>query len=217
MGGDGMTGPIHLRVRGAEAVLEDTTWMGRHAVQKRRAPKGYRHPALDEKIRAERTREEAALLVAARRAGVPVPVVYDVDRVGATLAMEAIPGPTLRSALESDDEATAARRLRTLGALAGRLHAAGLTHGDLTTSNVLVPDPGDAERLVLVDFGLGAATPEAEPRGVDLHLIEEALEATDARAETLFSAFLDGYRAAFPGHAAVLARLAEIRERGRYR
>ncbi|HLF16180.1 MAG TPA: KEOPS complex kinase/ATPase Bud32 [Candidatus Thermoplasmatota archaeon] len=206
-----------VRLRGAEANLEDAEWMGRQAVAKRRVAKGYRHPALDLRLRTDRTRDEAALLAAARQAGVPVPVVYDVDREGATLVLERVPGPTLRQALEADGDAVALRRLATLGGLVARLHAAGITHGDLTTSNVLVPDPADADRLVLLDFGLGAASGDAEAQGVDLHLVEEALEATDARAARLFGAFLDDYRATFPGHAEATRRLEEIRERGRYR
>ena len=92
------------------------------------------------------------------------------------------------------------------------MHDAGITHGDLTTHNVLVA----GERLVLIDFGLGQATREDEPRGVDLHLVEEALEATDGRAEALMAAFLRGYAEAECAEP-VLARLEEIRRRGRYR
>lgn len=201
---------------GAEAKVEPVEWMGRAAVAKRRLPKPYRHPELDARLRAERTRDEAALLLAARRAGIPVPVLYDADRAESTLVLERVDGATLRQALEADGDAVAARRLRALGEAVGRLHDAGLTHGDLTTSNVLLPDPADAGRLVLIDFGLGAFGTEPEPRGVDLHLVEEALAATDARHGALFASFLDGYRSAARCAPAVLQRLDDIRARGRY-
>lgn len=204
------------RLAGAEAVIESTTCLGRTALAKRRLPKGYRDGRLDARLRDARTRDEANLLMAARQAGVPVPVVYDCDRAAATLVLEPVAGPTLRDALARDDAATAAARLRALGVLLRRLHGAGMTHGDPTTSNVLVPDPADAGSLVLLDFGLGAFTEEAEERGVDLHLLEEALEATDARAGELVAALLDGYgRDALA--VASLRRLEAIRERGRYR
>jgi N6-L-threonylcarbamoyladenine synthase/protein kinase Bud32 len=198
-------------------MVEPTSFLGHNILAKRRLPKPYRHPQLDGRLRAERTRDEAALLVAARRAGVPVPVLHDADRTTSTLLLEAVDGPTLRAALQSDGEAMARRRLGSLGRLTAMLHDAGLTHGDLTTSNVLVPDPADGDRLVLIDFGLGAFTEEAEPRGVDLHLVEQALEATDARAHDLFLAFLSSYRATARCAAGSLQRLDGIRERGRYR
>lgn len=200
---------------GAEAKVEPVDWMGRAVVAKRRLPKGYRHPELDARLRGERTREEANLLLAARRAGIPVPVLYDADRVGSALVLEQVPGPTLRQALESDAATVAASRLEALGRAVGRLHDAGLTHGDLTTSNVLLPDPADPARVVLIDFGLGAFSEEPEPRGVDLHLVEEALAATDPRHQALFAAFLHGYGGARCAPAA-LQRLDDIRARGRY-
>lgn len=204
--------------QGAEARIERATHLGRDVVHKRRLPRAYRHPELDARLRGERTRDEAALLVAARAAGVSVPVLYDVDRVGANLTLEHVPGPTLREALQADSAEVAKQRLHRLGAAVAQLHAAGATHGDLTAGNVLVPDAthrhGDG--LVFIDFGLGHLSQESEPRGVDLHLVEEALEAADARAADLMAAFLAGY-----GHGPVqdgaLRRLEEIRGRGRYR
>lgn len=199
---------------GAEATVEEGDFLGRPAARKIRRVKTYRHPVLDQRLRDERTRDEASLLLRCRKAGVPVPVLYDVDRNGAVLAMERIEGRSLKDVLTVDDDATATRRMHHLGGLVARMHDAGATHGDLTTSNVLVPD--DERPLVLIDFGLGQLTQEDEPRGVDLHLVEEALEATDPRAEVLMAAFLEGYgvAACAPG---ALGRLDDIRQRGRYR
>lgn len=202
--------------RGAEAVLEATKHLDRTVLAKRRLPKGYRHAALDAALRDGRTRDEGNLLVAARAAGVPVPVVYDTDRADGTILLEPVAGRTLREQLEADAAPMAAGRLRRLGELVRRLHDHGLAHGDPTASNVLVPDAADPASLVLIDFGLGAFSEDAEDRAVDLHLLEEALEATDARAAALFAAFLQGYGGG--GRAdAVLRRLEAIRERGRYR
>jgi Kae1-associated kinase Bud32 len=202
--------------RGAEAILEPADHFGRSVLAKRRVAKGYRHPALDAALRDGRTRDEGNLLFAARAAGVPVPVVYDTDRADGTILLEPVAGRTLREQLEADAAPIAAGRLRGLGELVRRLHDHGMVHGDPTASNVLVPDPSDPASLVLIDFGLGAFSEDAEDRAVDLHLLEEALEATDARAAALLAAFLDGYGTG--GRAeAVLRRLEAIRERGRYR
>lgn len=211
-----------LRVSGAEAVLEPQAYFGRAVLAKRRAPKAYRHADLDARLRDGRTRDEGNLLVAARAVGVPVPVVYDTDRAAGAILLEPVAGRTLREQLEADalgggeGRATAERRLRRLGALVRLLHENGMAHGDPTTSNVLVPDAADADRLVLIDFGLGAFTEDAEDRAVDLHLLEEALEATVERAPGLFAAFLAGYGTGGRADAA-LRRLEAIRERGRYR
>lgn len=211
------------RQQGAEATLEGVDHLGRPVLAKRRLAKAYRDARLDARLRDARTRDEGNLLVTARRAGVPVPVVYDIDRAGAMVLLEPIAGRTLRESLLSDGPSAAARRLEELGRIVRRLHGAGLAHGDLTTSNVLVPDrpdlaehdPGPAG-LVLIDFGLGCFTEEPEERGVDLHLLEEALQATDERAADLFTAFLGGYGDDALATAA-LRRLEAIRERGRYR
>jgi N6-L-threonylcarbamoyladenine synthase/protein kinase Bud32 len=211
-----MTGPRVADLRGAEAVLEPTQHLGRSVLAKRRKPKAYRHAALDAVLRDARTRDEANLLVAARAAGVPVPLLYDADRAGATLLLEPVVGPTLREQLPRDAPEVAAGRLHQLGVLLRRLHGAGLVHGDPTASNVLVRDPRDARSLVLIDFGLGAFSEDAEERAVDLHLVEEALAATDERAAALTQAFLDGYGEAGIAQAA-RRRLEALRERGRYR
>lgn len=201
--------------RGAEALLVPALHLDRRVLAKRRARKPYRHGDLDARLRDGRTRDEANLLVAARAVGVPVPVVYDSDRAAGTILLEPIAGPTLRQQLELDPPRVAEARLRRLGELLRALHENGLAHGDPTTSNVLVPDPADAAGLVLIDFGLGCFTEDAEDRAVDLHLVEEALEATDGRAAALFKALLAGYGTGGRADAA-LRRLEALRERGRY-
>src|SRR2546422_8621293 len=83
-----------LLKRGAEAELRRTTYLGREAVEKVRVPKGYRLPALDDELRRARIRREATLMGEARKAGVSVPILYDIDLVGNPLVMEFVDGPT---------------------------------------------------------------------------------------------------------------------------
>ncbi len=190
-----------LRVvpRGAEAEVE----LGQADAIKRRQPKRYRLPALDQRLRLERTRSEARLLSAARRAGVATPVVRDID--GTTIVMERVEGEVLKAAL---DCAT----VRAAGRAVGLLHGAGIVHGDLTSSNMIVRDGG----VVLIDFGLASATEELEARGVDVHVFLQTLGSAAADPGPLTDAFVEGYRSAFPGADAVLEREVEIRRRGRY-
>ncbi len=208
---------VTVLIHGAEATVSLGQWLGRGAIIKARVPKAYRHPALDATIRSERTRDEAHLLIAARQAGVPVPVLYDVDREGAVLAMEHVAGRPLRHVLEDEILEVSKQRFRHLGIVVAALHAGGVTHGDLTTSNIMVPDPSDPESLVLIDFGLGQSTREGEPRAVDLHLMEEALEATHPQGVELMETFLESYCSRMDGADDVVRRLEGVRERGRYR
>lgn len=186
-------------VQGAEAVVE----IGQETVVKRRCRKGYRVPALDERLISERTRTEARLISTARRAGVPTPVIRDVT--GDTIEMERVGGPALREVLSGDN-------VHAAGKTVGLLHGAGIIHGDLTTSNMIMRDG----TCVLIDFGLAISSEETEPRGVDLHVFFQTLESTSDTSARLREAFIGGYSEEFPGSADVLAREREILHRGRY-
>ncbi|MEN6341835.1 MAG: bifunctional N(6)-L-threonylcarbamoyladenine synthase/serine/threonine protein kinase [Methanospirillum sp.] len=184
---------------GAEAEVE----LGERDAIKRRQPKRYRLLALDERLRLERTRSEARLLSAARRAGVATPVVRDID--GTMIVMERIEGEVLKAALDP-------AAVNAAGSSVGLLHGAGIVHGDLTSSNMVVRDG----RVVLIDFGLAQATEELEARGVDVHVLLQTLASAAADPSPLTEAFVEGYRSAFSGADAVLERETEIRRRGRY-
>jgi len=198
--------------RGAEAVLSKTEFLGRPAVEKYRVPKGYRHSSLDTELRRSRIRTEARLMADARAAGVSVPILYDIDTVENKLVMEFIEGPTAKEVLETGG-ALARRTAREIGRVAGRLHRAGIIHGDLTPSNMLVRDG----RIVMIDFSLGSKDDGAEARGVDLHLLREALVSAHAQAAAYFREVVAGYREVMgKGAQPVIAKVREIESRGRY-
>lgn len=207
-----------LSSRGAEATIRSVDWWGFPAVLKEREAKGYRPKPLDERLRKERTRTEVRLLVEARRVGVRTPLVYDVDLDKHRLILEELPGPTLRHLLEdpSVPPADLASAVRSFGETLGRLHAGGIAHGDLTSSNVLFPD-GVGRPPALLDLSMGSRNPGVEELGIDLHLVEEDLKALSAHAVALVKEFHAGYRAAHPdGSKDVLARAKAIRARVRY-
>jgi N6-L-threonylcarbamoyladenine synthase/protein kinase Bud32 len=188
--------------RGAEAIItiEGST------VEKRRVSKRYRVPALDTRLITERTRAEARLIAAARKGGVPTPVMSDIT--ADTIRMEYIEGTLLTGSLTE-------RNVREAGRMVGRLHTAGIMHGDLTTSNMILRKSDG--RCVLIDFGLAQATTEIEQRGVDVHVFFQTLESTaPERSESLKTAFYDGYSETFEGARVVIERETEIRKRGRY-
>jgi Kae1-associated kinase Bud32 len=201
-----------LMKRGAEAELRRTEFLGRPAVAKARVPKTYRLSELDEGLRRSRIRMEARLMAEARAAGVSVPILYDVDLAGATIVMEFVDGPTAKEVLDRGGP-LAGTTAREIGRVVGRLHRAGIVHGDLTTSNMILREG----RVVMIDFGLGGKDAGREARGVDLHLLREGLVSAHARATAYYREVIRGYREVFgPDADEVLATVKEIEARGRY-
>jgi serine/threonine protein kinase len=72
----------------------------------------------------------------------------------------------------------------------GRMHDTGTTHGDLTTSNILL---NNKEELVLIDFGLGGGEGSVEDKAVDIYVLERALTATHPNMEPFISDIVDAY------------------------
>jgi len=201
--------------RGAEATVAivDADRGGRRVV-KRRVPKMYRHPELDRTLRRDRTVAEARLTSEARRAGVPTPLLYDVDVPNATLTLQYVGDRDLAADLKPEATESVGRHL-------ARLHEAGLVHGDPTTRNVRLDRrrsadaSGDRQRTSLIDFGLAYHTGHVEDHAMDLHVFEGSVRATATDPDPLVEAFEAGYAAV--GDDAVLERLNDVEGRGRYR
>ena len=138
------------------------------------------HPQLADARRPnalQRFFAEARLAAAIRHPGVVA--IYDVDEAAHALAMEWIPGGTLRTRLREypgglpAGELTATAR-GLLGTLA-YLHGRGIVHGDLKPSNLLLRAPGE---VVLADFGAaelvgGARAAASDAGGTPLYLAPE--------------------------------------------
>jgi N6-L-threonylcarbamoyladenine synthase/protein kinase Bud32 len=196
-----MQGPESQK-RGAEAIVTFHNGIA----EKRRVPKRYRVHALDTRLIAERTRAEARLIAAARKAGVPTPVMSDITED--TIVMEQVTGKLLTQNLTEE-------ALHKAGQIVGKLHTSGIVHGDLTTSNIILRERDGA--CVLIDFGLAQVNSDIEQRGVDIHVLYQTLESTAPKyADVLKNAFASGYAETFSGAADVIAREHEIELRGRY-
>ena len=208
---------MKLLYRGAEADVFRGDWCGVSAVYKMRKPLLYRLPELDKLIRSQRTVHEAQLLHESKFAGVSAPYVFYLSPQDALLVMEFIEGQRLKNVLL--EAGLANERLDALGERFGRtvakLHAAGIMHGDLTTSNVIV----DGDSLSLIDFGLAVHSLKLEDHAVDLRLIKETLTgAHNSVSKRFMLSMMSGYSAVL-GRAkaeAAAKKLAEIERRGRY-
>jgi len=215
--GAGVSAPApsgQLIGRGAEAELWLVDWMGRRAVAKRRLPKPYRLTELDRSLRQARTRTEARLLREGRLAGVPTPLVYDVDLAedACTITMEFIEGEQVKHLLNRLPVPEARALCRAIGRLVGLLHQGGVVHGDLTTSNMLWREG----RIYLIDFGLGGLTGELEVQGVDLRVLKEAFGSTHAHLGKCFGDILECYVETYSRGEEAVGRMEEIAARGRY-
>ncbi|KAJ6018682.1 hypothetical protein N7522_000749 [Penicillium canescens] len=248
--------PPTLLAQGAEAHLYKTTSLNPStpAALKIRPSKPYRHPILDRRLTRQRILQEARCLAKLVREGVSVPALLALDWEGhggeeggwggAWLMMEWIEGDVVRVVLEQweawmkknqasldesqieQEEARVRGLLKKMGAAIGALHKAGVVHGDLTTSNLIlrplagtdgagsVSTEGD---VVLIDFGLASQSAQDEDRAVDLYVLERAIGSTHPRSEPLFDELLLGYRESYKGAPSALKRLEDVRMRGRKR
>lgn len=131
-----------------------------------------------------------------------------------------------RDRAEKDDETPMIDLMKRIGLAVGRLHnLAGVVHGDLTTSNMMLrrrdgsAAQGKAKAVegdvVLIDFGLATQSQSDEDRAVDLYVLERAFLSTHPRAERLFGEVLEAYKGSFKKAASVLVKLEDVRMRGR--
>jgi len=202
--------------KGAEASLYLENWHGRKVILKRRLVKKYRVPELDREIRIQRTKHEPSIIHKAKEAGVPTPIIYMVDIASSTIIMEFVEGKRLKEVLNDLTSEERKELCRDVGRLVGRLHKAGIIHGDLTTSNMILTPK---RRIVFIDFGLSEQSFELEDRGVDIHLMKRALLSTHfAYAEGCFESIVNGYMEIVGEDETkkVLNKAEEIEKRGRY-
>jgi Kae1-associated kinase Bud32 len=201
--------PGRVIARGAEAVLY---LENQKVLVKERIKKGYRIPALDEKIRFSRTRREAKLLSRAGGSGVTVPKVVGLGN--SEIRMDYIDGRTVKDSFNSLTERQRSDVCGEIGEMTAMLHRNGMVHGDLTTSNMIIMDG----RLYLVDFGLGKFSQKIEDQAVDLFLLYEALKAAHYKyLNKSWQKILKIYRQNYSNAGDVLGRFEKISLRRRYK
>lgn len=203
-----------LLAKGAEAEIYIVDWFGMKAVLKWRKPKRYRDAGLDYQIRRRRTINEVRNMYMAHTIGVKVPAVYFFDPEKTVIIMEYVAGENLRELLNRGDYGY----LRDVGVLVGRMHHAGLVHGDLTPTNIIL-SRGD---LYFIDFGLGEIRRGWTRRTAilmarDVNVLLRTLDLYGDKAERLRDLFWIGYREEMGQRAnAVEKEVGKIRASGRY-
>jgi len=188
--------------KGAEAILTRENSI----VKKNRIAKNYRIKPIDEKLRKQRTRSEASLLRAARRAGINVPAITDED--GFEISMEFIAGSKIKDIFDKDYEKFAEK----IAATVARMHENDIIHGDLTTSNMILK----GDDVYFIDFGLGFTSKRAEDKAVDLFLLHEGIESTHNKVlAEAWEIILNTYKKHYPEESVIKA-LQKIEKRRRY-
>lgn len=228
--------------RGAESVIYDD----KDTIVKDRLKKNYRIKELDDELRKQRTRREAALL---QKITVPHPkLIHSDDKQ--KIVMEKIHGDKLREVLDEKPELA-----RRVGELVAELHNNNIIHGDLTTSNMILrkkspcpprvghpPDKQPTSRpsqdcsgaaravgcgdffdeetnedIVFIDFGLSFHSDKIEDKAVDIHLFKQALDSKHFKVyDKALKEFLKGYKKVNK-HDEIMQRLKQVELRGRYK
>ena len=238
--------------RGAEAVVS----LENNLIKKQRIKKSYRISQIDEKLRKLRTRSEAKILEKLKDI-VNVPKIISVDEN--EILMENIDGKRLSEHLDEFPLKKQKQIMKQIGKDVSKMHEANIIHGDLTTSNIILVDEIERDKLnntraiiqilkkssslinlshlgewegegggenqknnfliYFIDFGLGFQNGKYEDKAVDLHLLNQALEAMHFKNwKELFNEFEKNYISINKIESKkVLERLNVVEKRGRYR
>jgi Kae1-associated kinase Bud32 len=200
--------------QGAEAKIYVSKYLDIEVVKKQRVKKTYRIKEIDKKIISSRTKSETKLMAAARKNGVSIPIIYDVDLKNGAITMQYIKGERIKDIYNNINDEKRKKLSINIGENIAKLHNNDIIHGDITTSNMILYN----KKIYFIDFGLGEINTEIEAKGVDLHVLMEAIESTHSKYSDYFKYVLEGYQNKYHGNAKqVINKINEIVKRGRYR
>jgi TP53 regulating kinase-like protein len=187
---------------GAEAEI----YIEENKILKIRVPKRYRLKQLDDELRKSRTRHEAKILEKMPKE-ILHPAVLKADDKKMILEMEFIDGKKVRDVLDINISLCL-----EIGRKIALMHNAGIIHGDLTTSNMILKD----KKIYFIDFGLSFFSSKVEDKAVDLHLLKQALESKHYKVfEQAFDLVLQGYKEESKEYSSVISKFNQVELRGR--
>lgn len=228
----GVPSDAELIFQGAESRVYRHLWYGYRAVIKQRFVKSYLHPDLSRTFIKQRTRSEVRNILKCRAVGIDCPYILSVRLHAGLIVMEDLGGMTVSDVLkiacpDIHAQSCALKSIaQQLGKILAKLHdTAGVVHGDLTTSNLILRnyDANDRQhtenpQLALIDFGLSSTSDNIEDRAVDLYVLERAIKSNHPLEANMFNEeWLNSYGAASAQCSKTLKRLEVVRQRGRKR
>tara|TARA_Y100000310_G_scaffold342473_1_gene445902 strand:- start:190 stop:786 length:597 start_codon:yes stop_codon:yes gene_type:complete len=190
--------------QGAEAII----FLKNNQITKKRIKKSYRIQFLDDKLRKSRTKAESKIIEKLNKI-ISVPKIISTDLDKREILMEYINGKKLSEDLEKLDYKKICKQI---GETLTNIHNQDIIHGDLTTSNMISKN----NKVFLIDFGLGFHSKKIEDKAVDLHLLQQALNAKHfSIAKECIKIILKNYK---PEKAKlIIERIKKIELRGRYK
>jgi len=205
-------------------------------IAKERFKKTYRLEVLDKKITKQRVNGEVKCIAKCKKCSIDVPDVYYVDKEKSIIYMEDLlpdeaasdgrKPTTVRDFLIANDITSdnAVNVCKSMGRTIGKMHAANVIHGDLTTSNMFLRDSSmpDIAEVTVIDFGLASQNNNnrsGEDKAVDLYVLERAMISTHTGSEPLMVHVLSEYGKQFKPDdwKKISTRLEAVRQRGRKR
>lgn len=202
---------------GAEAYILRGKFLGIESVIKWRFPKPYMPPELDREFRSIRTEIEAKVMWKCLLMGIRTPIPLYVDTDDAIIIMTYIEGSTLRELVHRIRDEELCRVCSDVGIYTAKMHMNGVSHGDLTTSNVIVDSKEGQTHLI--DFGLASFGKRGEDYAIDIHIFFRSIESAHINHEkTMKECFVKGYSSiAGDDEASKMLKIVNnIRKRGRY-
>ncbi len=210
---------------GAEAIVTEGFWLGKPAIKKFRRVRKWRHPELDYRLTKSRLIAESRTLLKLQHFAFPCPSIYHLNLKKGIMYMEKIKGITLVQTLQSQIPKNDSDLIFTkLGKILRELHLCGITHGDLTTTNIII----SGDEVILIDFGLSQSTFEVESFGLDFHVLYECLQATHPNYPEAMQKIIESYLnfnqefrnesegGIIPPSKDVISRFEQIKSRVRY-
>lgn len=201
-----------LITKGAEALIFGGNFLGYNVIYKKRLPKAYRLPEIDNRIRIRRLRSEAKTMVSAWMCGVHVPELLGVNLEESTLIFREIEGPLLFIIMSVYTLEDLEEIFLKIGEEVGLLHDNDLIHGDLTVFNIIITNK---IKPWLIDFGLGGISGELEKKADDLLTFYSTLKAITPNNKILFDYFRRGYERDLD-RKKIVRQMRKIMSRARY-
>ena len=174
-------------------------------LKKLRLSKPYRHPILDLKLRKARNRREFKVLNKLQELKINAPKPFEIkEKEEISFTFEYINGNILKSVLNK-------KLLEKAFDEIIKLHEHNITHGDLTTLNMIEKD----NKIYLIDFGLSEFSKKIEDRAVDLNLFFTCIKNEHPTFYNQKEKLLQTYQKELEFGLKVIQRLEQIEHRGR--
>ncbi|MGC8694706.1 MAG: KEOPS complex kinase/ATPase Bud32 [Candidatus Micrarchaeia archaeon] len=191
---------------GAEAFIYESNFINIKCIIKERIAKDYRNKILDEKLRKERTANEARIIALASSNNINTPFVLLVGKY--SIMMNKIEGINLNVLMKENtlSDNHLENIIKESAKQLSLLHNINITHGDFTPANIVV----DKDKIYIIDFGLSKITSSIEDKAIDLLLMKRSLN------KHLYSLFIEFYMKNSKDAKKIVERLEEVEKRGRY-